>query len=279
MNLKSSTSIILIFSFVISGNILLAQKDLKSFEKAKKVNTIEAYEKFLNKYPDSEFSKTAESEIIQIKYNQAVSSNDIIAFNSFIKDYPDTESADALVEKIIKELNSSLYFIVGEKSNTIAHYGFVQPYRKGSELLENTNSAPLFGKFKDASIPFLQSVPQTQLAQIEILRIEHNTHVPSSSLSIFPSEITMAIATMLTYLPNVKKIEISYDLGWRKDDPKILSTIDNILQNHILVISGKKEPSDFSEGILSALIKTIQKDKFQERDIECNIYRKKKFNG
>jgi len=89
--------------FLLTGGWSTMQS---SYKKALKVNTIEGYEKFVLKYPDSEYRSEIEEKISELKlFYDAKAENTITAYQEFIDKYPNTEHYE--------EIESRIAFLIG----------------------------------------------------------------------------------------------------------------------------------------------------------------------
>ncbi|MBF0227909.1 MAG: tetratricopeptide repeat protein [Desulfobacterales bacterium] len=70
---------IILFSFACSQH---------SFKLAKQNNTIESYNSFLKKYPNSAQAKEAWQLLATLEFNKVKDINTVEAFKNFIKNYP-----------------------------------------------------------------------------------------------------------------------------------------------------------------------------------------------
>jgi tetratricopeptide (TPR) repeat protein len=96
----------------------------KEYQNAVTENTIQAYEKFLEKYPNSQFAEDARNKIISMEYAIADSINTIEEYNHFIKKYPDCEYAGEVKKRIM-----SMEYAIADSINTIdAYTQFLQKY-------------------------------------------------------------------------------------------------------------------------------------------------------
>jgi len=89
----------------------------KEFNKAKQVNTIEAYNGFLEKYPETEFSQAAKDSIIRIEFEKAIKTHTIEIYNEFLEKYPQSSFNQAVKDSIIK-----IEFKKVVEANTISEY-------------------------------------------------------------------------------------------------------------------------------------------------------------
>ncbi|MCU4137430.1 MAG: hypothetical protein MW689_001001 [Thermodesulfobacteria bacterium] len=63
----------------------------KNWEKAQRLNTIEAYQEFLQKHPNSEFAYEAKRKIEELAWERTKEQNTIEAYQEFIDKYPQSE--------------------------------------------------------------------------------------------------------------------------------------------------------------------------------------------
>jgi len=129
-NLLTKMFVISVLIFIMVGCASM----LSRYNKVKEIDTIEAYEEFIQKYPDSEFAKEAKKSIEELKYEKTKSENTIEAFQRFIEKYPGTE--------FLKEANKRIEKLEYEKSkseNTIeAFQRFIERY-PDTEFLKKAN--------------------------------------------------------------------------------------------------------------------------------------------
>ncbi len=102
------------------------------YQQTKKINSIEAYEKYLEKYPDSEFSVQAKSQLAKLEYQQAKKINSIEAYEKYLEKYPDNEFSNE-----VKTQLSKLHFEKAKITNTIEGYeSYLQKYPEGEYTAE-----------------------------------------------------------------------------------------------------------------------------------------------
>jgi hypothetical protein len=76
----------------------------KSFKKAQNENTIQSYENFIIKYPDSELIEEAKLQIKELHLKFAIENETIEGYKEFINKYPDDkEDAKLILDEIAKE--------------------------------------------------------------------------------------------------------------------------------------------------------------------------------
>ena len=83
--------LILISAMMVFSLICFSQTG--KWNKTLKKNTIEEYQKFLDKYPESEYSDEAKQNLIKLEFNKAEYKYSISAYEEFIKKYPNNEFA------------------------------------------------------------------------------------------------------------------------------------------------------------------------------------------
>lgn len=103
MNNKSSfkiVSLLIVFLFILLN--LNCSSPESTFEKAKELDTVEAYKSFIKKYPDNSLCKEAQKQIEKFLFENAKLSNSIDSLKAFIERHPNSE----LLNEAQKELLS-----------------------------------------------------------------------------------------------------------------------------------------------------------------------------
>ena len=72
----------------------------KSWDATKEEDTISAYEKFLAKFPEGEFTDEACRKLVFLKFQEAKSTNTAQAYEQFLKKFPEGEFADKAREEL-----------------------------------------------------------------------------------------------------------------------------------------------------------------------------------
>jgi hypothetical protein len=101
------------------------------FQKAQKINTVESYQNFLIKNPDSEFYKEARSKLIELEFQKAIKAYNISALKIFIKNYPQNEF-ESKVNNLIRELSKIESTILEYKIGESTYENFLSDKEKGS---------------------------------------------------------------------------------------------------------------------------------------------------
>lgn len=96
MNYKKA--ILIVVSILITG--CASQKSM--YYKATDTNTIEAYQKFLEKYPDGEYAANIKSKIEKLEYQMVIESNSIDSLQNFLTKYPSSSYREEIQQKIEK---------------------------------------------------------------------------------------------------------------------------------------------------------------------------------
>ncbi len=122
MNKKLIIPLFLCFLVFIS-----CSSEKKDWKNAESENSITAYEDFLNRYSEGEFTDEARSRIETIYFEKAEAANTIEAFDDFLKRYSEGDFADKARFKI-----ETLYFEKAEAANTIEAFDdFLKRYPEG----------------------------------------------------------------------------------------------------------------------------------------------------
>ena len=94
--MKFKKVIIIVISILLAG--CASQQSMH--KKAVETNTVEKYEEFLQKYPDSEYQSEVKEKIIELEFSNARSKNTISAFETFLEKYPDNKYKSSAFELI-----------------------------------------------------------------------------------------------------------------------------------------------------------------------------------
>ena len=121
---STSVLLILLLSFILPNEVI-AQKG--KYKKACQANTIDSYQGFLTKYPDSEYSKDIKERLINLEYEQVKDETQPEPLKEFLKKYPDNQYSEQIKPKI-----ENLEFAIVEKSNSVLAYArFVEQHPEG----------------------------------------------------------------------------------------------------------------------------------------------------
>lgn len=74
--------------------------DARNYEKARQANTIEAYEDFVQKHPDSKLVEQAKARAEELLLKTAESKNTLADYRSFLKKYPQSKHASEVAERM-----------------------------------------------------------------------------------------------------------------------------------------------------------------------------------
>ena len=87
--MKKHTLVFVVVALTLLITIGCASTTVGRWEATKSLNTIKAYEAFLQKYPDSEFSAEAASNLEDLYFQKATRINSAKAYSEFMKKYPE----------------------------------------------------------------------------------------------------------------------------------------------------------------------------------------------
>lgn len=79
----------ILLSLMILLLSLSAGCDSENYYHAQSLNTVKAYEEFLQQYPSSEYSQMAKNNIETLKFKQAKKNSTIEALETYLREYPD----------------------------------------------------------------------------------------------------------------------------------------------------------------------------------------------
>mgnify|MGYP003881496055 CR=1 FL=1 len=133
----------LIFVLLLVGGCYWIYPTEERWEYYTQLNTVTAYEEFLQKYPDSIFAEEARRRIAQAKieaphYEKAKKLDTIKAYEEFLKKYPDSIFANKARTRI-EQLKDELAYKKAKKQNTPdSYFSYLTTYPKGrfAELAE-----------------------------------------------------------------------------------------------------------------------------------------------
>lgn len=109
---KAVVSFLLLILFMVS-----CSNPEKEFAKAKEKNNIEAYEKFIKKFPNSEFTNQAKRELENLEYNHALELHTVQSLEAFLSKYPESQYNKEIENEIQK-----IEYTNVKKINTIDAY-------------------------------------------------------------------------------------------------------------------------------------------------------------
>ena len=146
-----------LFIVIIAISISSCVSQQSMFEKAKSENSVELYEKFLQKYPKNNLLQDAQRNIMRIKYEKAVSANSSELYKEFLINYPKSNYREDIENKLhklsyqdyisasinigsnkyknVKIKNLILMRVVDKKTRSKQGYPVMSP--RGSFLIEN----------------------------------------------------------------------------------------------------------------------------------------------
>ena len=104
---------LIIIALIIFG----CDKSRSDWESAEKLNTIEAYNEFLSKHPQSKFVETARQKIDGLTWDRTVKDGTIEAYQEFLSEYPQSKFVETARQKM-----EELIWNKASKENTIEAY-------------------------------------------------------------------------------------------------------------------------------------------------------------
>ncbi|MFC2151014.1 tol-pal system YbgF family protein [Bacteroidota bacterium] len=140
------------FSFLMIMIFIGCNPDKKEWQKAKSINSISAYENFVNQFPNSSFVDSAYFKIDKIRFEKAATVNSIQIFQKFIEDYPESaflDSAKNKLENIFPSFKRDLLFEINSISPLVLD-GSIE-FKKGST--DNFIKVIVNGKIKGENYP------------------------------------------------------------------------------------------------------------------------------
>ena len=96
-----------------------ARKNLMAleFKNAQKANSVSQYEKFLQKYPGSKYSEEARENLMTLEFMNAEKTNSVSQYEKFLQKYPDTKYSEEARKNLM-----ALEFKNAQKANSVSQY-------------------------------------------------------------------------------------------------------------------------------------------------------------
>ena len=149
-------SIFLLLAFLVF--LMSCTTAEKQWEEAKSKNTVEGYELFLSKYPESEFAQEALNVKVKLEeknlWGEAKSKNTIEGYELFLSKYPESEFAQEALNVKVKLEEKNLWGEAKSK-NTIEGYELFLSKYPESEYSNNAQIAKSKLEWENFSEPFL----------------------------------------------------------------------------------------------------------------------------
>ena len=130
---------LILVSVIISLSMVCYPQKGK-WKKAQDINTIESYQEFINKYPDSKYLSAAKIQFTKLEFEKSEGINTLNEYKSFLEKYPEsnyTEEVNHLIESLIWDNTIT--------ANTIESYeSYIEQYPEGSYMSEAKSSIEKF---------------------------------------------------------------------------------------------------------------------------------------
>lgn len=91
------SALVILFLLVLAAGCSTSEKD---WQKAEKLNTIEAYEAFLQKHPQGQLADSARQEIEELEWRRTVSLGTVEAYEAFLQKHSQGQLADSARQEI-----------------------------------------------------------------------------------------------------------------------------------------------------------------------------------
>lgn len=178
--MRNALPVFAIFCIVLFLSCAFEKAD---FSEAEKKNTVEAYEAFLQKHPQGEFSEEATERIHQLAFQLAKQKDSLHIYQKYQTKYPESKfSSD--VSNRIEELE---YQFVKQKDSLHVYKKFKQAYPESRFLVEVDSCIEeltyQFAKQKDEMQTyqaFLKEFPESKYVR-DIKKSIHNLSLPTYS--------------------------------------------------------------------------------------------------
>jgi len=128
MKAKKYPWLLIIVIFAVAG---CATKH-SHWQKTVSENTAEAYEEFLEKYPESSYAEKAKDKIMELRYNEAVKADTIQAYQNFLESYPESRFTEDVLSRLDRHKHQER--IKALNSVKRVRVAVIQSYEKAAEL-------------------------------------------------------------------------------------------------------------------------------------------------
>lgn len=134
-NYVCNHSVILLVIVIFTTATMSCSNPEKDFEKARATNTIEVYEEFIKKHPESELIEEANKIIQDLAFNEAKAKNTIEAYEGFTNKYPESIHTDEAKKMILEVAYGNAL-----KANTVKAFNdFIKTYNPDKEYVSKIN--------------------------------------------------------------------------------------------------------------------------------------------
>ncbi len=119
---------ILSFCCIFVSFLLLNCATMRSqYDEARRIDSIEMYEKYLENYPDSSYNKEIKNRIMELNFEDAMNQDTTFAYKKFLEKYPYSQYSAGINKKLI-EIMDKRYEQVMRKGTTEAYTEFLEEY-------------------------------------------------------------------------------------------------------------------------------------------------------
>lgn len=154
-------------------DLAIALRDSLGFEKAKTVNTANAYNDFLSKYPSSTWFDQAKAEFYRLQYREQTTANTLVSYMNFEKGFP--------INPYVTDAQDQIYRISTVKNTVADLAAFIKTFpknrnvpnawRKLYQLYMADYSSERLKKFQSdyPDYPFMEELKRDQVLSEEII--------------------------------------------------------------------------------------------------------------
>ena len=175
-----------LFLLLISFCYACARSDRIQYESAQSIDSVEGYQQFLRKNPDSRFADDVQKQLYKAAYVKTVETNTAEAFDEYIRKYPESPYLENLIKKKEAVLIAEVFKEVQEADTLRAYVDFVTKYPESDLAKESTKN--ILSKQLELGVKPSENVgsaTESSLGDITKLTPEEISKLPPEQISAF----------------------------------------------------------------------------------------------
>lgn len=126
---------ILAVLFVASIFVAVIYKDDMDFKKARNEGTIESYNAFVAKHPNSEYCENAKKSLDSLSYYTVIRKGTIKEYVDYLRNHPESEYAEH-VKQLVDAWDDSVFNVLSQKYDNKKAYFYLQYLPQGKHVSE-----------------------------------------------------------------------------------------------------------------------------------------------
>lgn len=238
-------------------NEAITRRNSCAFEFAKKSNTINSYESYLLKYPNSNYQLITKELIDSLAFEKAKENNTILDYKKYFEKYIDSKFCNEAKQKFI-----NLVYAEVKKQNTISSYElFIEEYPNSIFINEAKN--------KIDELLYSQIIKENSVEKCYTLLLNSPQSIYKDSVNIILENLKYNELLNHLSIKEIEKFNDEFQNSKRKN--KLLNTLDSLY--YIVLINSnnigdiqfflKKYPTSKHYSLFEKIIASLTKQKNQ----------------